>query len=69
MADSILELVQRYDDQHAFLRQFVVPEEDRHRFTSVKWAGEYRWFRSPNVVCIEKARLVRSRRAQEASAA
>jgi hypothetical protein len=69
MADSILELVQRYDDQHAFLRQFVVPEEDRHRFTSVKWAGEYRWFRSPNVVCIEKARLVRSRQAQEASAA
>ena len=69
MADSILELVQRYDDQHAFLRQFVVPEEDRHWFTSVKWAGEYRWFRSPNVVCIEKARLVRSRQAQEASAA
>ena len=69
MADSILELVQRYDDQHAFLRQFVVPEEDRHRFTSVKWAGEYRWFRSANVVCLEKVRLIRSRQAQEASAA
>ena len=69
MADSILELVQRYDDEHAFLRQFVVPEEDRHRFTSVKWAGEYRWFRSANVVCLEKVRLIRSRQAQEASAA
>jgi hypothetical protein len=69
MTDSILERVKRYDEDHAFIRQFVVPEEDRHLFTSLKWAGEYRWFRSPNVVCIEKARLVRSRQAQEASAA
>ena len=69
MAETILERLQAYEDDHALLRQFVIPEEDRHRFTSVKWAGEYRWFRSPNVVCIEKARLVRSRQAQEASAA
>jgi hypothetical protein len=69
MTDSLLEQVKRYDDVHTFLRQFVIPEEDRHLYTSVKWAGEYRWFRSPNVVCIEKARLVRSRQAQEASAA
>ena len=69
MTDSIMEQLQAYEDEHVFLRQFVVSEEDRHRFTSVKWAGEYRWFRSPNVVCIEKARLVRSRQAQEASAA
>jgi len=69
MASSILQCIKHYDGEHAFLRQFVVPEEDRHLFTSLKWAGEYRWFRSPNVVCIEKARLVRSRQAQEASAA
>jgi hypothetical protein len=69
MTDGILDQLQAYEDEHAFLRQFVVPEEDRHRFTSVKWAGEYRWFRSANVVCLEKVRLIRSRQAQEASAA
>jgi hypothetical protein len=69
MADSILDLVKRYDEDRAFLRQFVVPEEDRHLFTSVKWAGEYRWFRSPNIVCLEKARLVQQRQAQQDSAA
>jgi hypothetical protein len=69
MTDSIMEQLQAYEDEHVFLRQFVVPEEDRHRFTSVKWAGEYRWFRSANVVCLEKVRLIRSRQAQEASAA
>jgi hypothetical protein len=59
MTGSILERVKHYDEDHAFLRQFVVPEEDRHLFTSVKWAGEYRWFRSLNIICLEKARLVR----------
>jgi len=61
MADDLLELVRQYDDDHAWLRQFVIPEEDRHRYTTVKWTGEYRWFRSANVVCLEKARLVRTR--------
>jgi hypothetical protein len=69
MTDSILERVKRYDDDHAFLRQFVVPEEDRHAFTSAKWAGEYRWFRSPNVVCLEKVRTIRRLQAQQATAA
>jgi hypothetical protein len=45
-------------EDEAFLRRFVVPEEDRSRFTSAKWTetGGYRWFRSPNVVCIEHYR-------------
>jgi hypothetical protein len=34
----------RYDDEHELLRQCVVPEEDRAKYTSAKWAGEYRWF-------------------------
>ena len=59
MTDTILERLQAYDDEHAWLRQFVIPEEDRHRYTTVKWSGEYRWFRSPNVICLEKVRLVR----------
>jgi hypothetical protein len=57
---SILERLQAFEDDHAFLRQFVIAEEDRHLFTTVKWAGEYRWFRSPNIVCLEKARLLRA---------
>ena len=60
--NTLLELVALYDGEHAWLRQFVIPEEDRWRHTTAKWSGEYRWFRSPNVVCIEKARLVRSAR-------
>jgi hypothetical protein len=29
-----------------------------YKYGPVKWTGGYRWFQSPNVVCIEKARLV-----------
>jgi hypothetical protein len=68
MTDSILDRIRHYDEAHAFLRQFVLPEEDRHLFTSVKWIGEYRWFRSPNVICLEKVRLVR-RQQERATAA
>jgi hypothetical protein len=60
MTDSILERIERYEADHAWLRQFVIPEEDRHRFTSMPWRGEYRWFRSENIICLEKARAVRA---------
>jgi hypothetical protein len=43
-------------DEEAFLRTFVFPEEDRHLFTTAPWRGEFRWFRSPNVVPIERWR-------------
>jgi hypothetical protein len=56
---SITDKIRQYDEEHEFLRSFTIPEEDRAKYTSAKWAGEYRWFRSPNVVCLEKARLVR----------
>jgi hypothetical protein len=36
-----------------FLRHVVFPEEDRHRFTTAPWHGEFRWFRSANVVPLE----------------
>jgi hypothetical protein len=45
----------------AFLREWTIPEEDRAKYTSQPWDGEYRWFRSPNVVCLEQYRR-RSRR-------
>jgi hypothetical protein len=46
------------DDDEAFLRRLIFPEEDRHQFTATPWRGGYRWFRSPNVVCLERYRTV-----------
>ena len=37
-------------------QQLTFPEEDRHLHTSAPWDGGYRWFRSPNVICLEKYR-------------
>jgi hypothetical protein len=50
-------------EDEAFLRRFVVPEEDRPLFTSAKWTetGGYRWFRSENVVCLEHYRKRRAK--------
>jgi len=56
---TLLERLAEYEREHEFLRRHTIPEEDRHRYTTAEWAGAYRWFRSPNVVCLEKARLVR----------
>jgi hypothetical protein len=47
-------ILKRYSQQdEAFLRRIVFAEEDRQLFTTASWRGEYRWFRSPNVVPIE----------------
>ena len=48
-------LLEDLDDEE-FMRNLVWAEEDRHKFTSVKWDGGFRWFKAPNVVCIEKYR-------------
>jgi hypothetical protein len=45
---------QKRDD--SFLREWTIPEEDRAKYTSQPWNGEYRWFRSPNVICLEQYR-------------
>ena len=45
------------EDDDAFLRRLIVSEEDRRRlFPTTVWTGGYRWFRSPNVVCLERYR-------------
>jgi len=44
------------DPGEEFLQRFTWPEEDRRLYTSAPWDGGYRWFRSSNVVCIEKYR-------------
>jgi hypothetical protein len=44
------------EQDEAFLKAWTIPEEDRAKYTSQPWTGEYRWFRSPNVVCLEQYR-------------
>ena len=50
----LMALTRRYDQQEeTFLRGLIIPEEDRHLFTTSTWSGGYRWFRSPNITPIE----------------
>ena len=52
-----MEPLERFNDEdEAFLRRFTVPEEDRRLYTSTPRSGGYRWFRSPNVIPIERER-------------
>jgi hypothetical protein len=48
-----------------FWRQLVIPEEDRALFTTAKWDGGYRWFRSPKIIDLETYRLARVTRLVE----
>ena len=43
-----------------FMRTIVFPEEDRRLFTTARWKGEFRWFRTPNVICLEKYRRLKA---------
>jgi hypothetical protein len=60
---SIIKQIAAYDDlpDHKFMRSAALPFEEclpSYKCGPVKWSGGYRWFRSPNVICLEKARLV-----------
>ena len=48
------------DEAEAFIRSITWAEEDRHKFTSAPWRGGFRWFRSPNIVCLEKIRKLKA---------
>jgi hypothetical protein len=57
---TVRDAIASYDEQHAFAREVILPEEDRRLlFPTIPWTGGYRWFRSPNVVCLEKYRRLR----------
>lgn len=45
-----------HEDNDEFLRVLTFPEEDRHLFTAAPWGGGFRWFRSPNVIPLERYR-------------
>ena len=50
------------DEDDAFLQQLILSEEDRQRrHPTTRWTGGYRWFRSPNVVPLEKYREAKQR--------
>jgi hypothetical protein len=58
---KVAERLARYDEAHAFARQVVLPEEERRRlFPAKTWSGGYRWFSSPNVICLEKYRHLKN---------
>jgi len=40
--------------ENAFHERMILPEEERRWIR--KWEGSYRWFRSPNVVPLERYR-------------
>ena len=60
MVTSIQQALEAYDREHAFARSVLLPEEDRAKLTAVRWEGGYRWFRTRNVVCLEKAQRLRA---------
>jgi hypothetical protein len=49
-------------DEETFMRRMTTPEEDCHLYTAAPWKGGFRWFRSENVVCLEKYRRLRKER-------
>jgi hypothetical protein len=56
-AKTLAEALAEYEAEHAFARQILLSVEDRIRYMpQAKWEGGYRWFRAPNVVCLEKYR-------------
>ena len=43
------------EDDEAFLRSLIRPEEDRRRLhPELPWLGGYRWFHSANVIPMER---------------
>jgi hypothetical protein len=56
------------EDEEAFFRSITFPEEDRRLLTAAPWRGEYRWFRSPNVVPLEQRRRKRVEGSNNAAA-
>ena len=56
----ISEALAEYEEEHEFARSILLPEEDRRILSPIPWQGGYRWFRSSNVICLEKARRLKA---------
>jgi hypothetical protein len=51
-----MESIRRRNDD-TFWQKLVLPEEERRWIRD--WKGGYRWFRSPDVICLERYRTIR----------
>jgi hypothetical protein len=59
---SITDALAAYEAEHDFARRVTMPVEDRAKYLpAAKWDGGYRWFKSPNVICLEKFRWLRAK--------
>ena len=47
------------EKEEKFFRSIMLPEEDRRRVTSELYTGGFRWFRSENVLDLERYHLQR----------
>lgn len=56
--EDVMTLTPRYTRfELAALRAAIYPEEDRHKYTAVKWNGSgFRHYRDPKVICLEHYR-------------
>lgn len=53
--------IETTEDDEAFLRSLIRPEEDRRRLhPELPWRGGYRWFCSANVIPMERYREQRA---------
>jgi hypothetical protein len=63
-SDRIEKALAEYEAEYVFVRQVSLPVEDRLKYMPLpgpSWQdGGYRWFRSPNVVCLEKYRRLKA---------
>ncbi len=61
----MIQALAEYEAEHAFAREITLPVEDRAKYMpGARWDGGYRWFRSPNVVALEKCRLLKTKTAR-----
>ena len=63
----MMELVEIENEKETLWQKLTLPEEDRDR--STPRVGGYRWFRSANVVPIERYRRARKRTPETGDAA
>jgi hypothetical protein len=57
--DRIDDALVRYEADHEFARQVLLPVEDQLRYGLRHQQTGYRWFRSPNIVDLEKYRRLK----------
>ena len=59
-AKKVDEALAEYEAGFEFARHVTLSVEDRRDFVpETAWQGGYRWFKAPNVICLEKIRALK----------